>query len=118
IPIDHWQEVYEQFITELLKKINLQRITLGGICSYKTAQSLMNQKISPNNSIQRNLSRHPSEDGRMRYSPEMRIKIYSALIAAIRSQKPDLTISLCMENMDVVKAVNLLCNLGKCVCPL
>ncbi|MEW6234935.1 MAG: spore photoproduct lyase family protein [Candidatus Omnitrophota bacterium] len=45
IPIDHWQEVYEQFITELLKKINLQRITLGGICSYKTAQSLMNRNV-------------------------------------------------------------------------
>jgi len=48
IPILDWELVYESFIENLLTSVPLDRITLGGICIYRSAQDLMERKLSNN----------------------------------------------------------------------
>ncbi len=119
IPIENWQEQYSQLIDKLMNSVSLQRITMGGVCSYKTALSLMNQKLTKNNPLNRNME-EPSKrcDGRIRYSSALRIEMYSFLLQCIRKHDSNMTVSLCMEEMDIVRTVGLSKNVGQCICPL
>lgn len=45
IPIDNWQQIYCEFFKSLLTDIELDRITLGQICSYSTAMQLTERKL-------------------------------------------------------------------------
>jgi hypothetical protein len=117
IPIPDWPAVYAEFVDELLSRIRLDRMTLGGICSYQTAWFLMNAKLSDDNVINHHLA-GKSSDGRMRYSKSLRVEMYGYLCERIRSRRPDLTIALCLEEHDVWRSVGLIGNLGKCNCVL
>ena len=100
--------------------IALDRFTLGGICTYKTAHSLMNQKLPARNAISENVVIETAKtgDGRIRYSPKMRYEIYSHLIGEARRWQPELTIALCLEEDELRTATNLSRNKGKCNCVL
>ncbi len=115
IPVPGWQEQYRNFLTNLLQRIPLRRLTLGGICSYSTALTLMNEKLSPQNTITKNLA-NKSPDGRRRYPPERRIEMYSFLLQRIRTLRPELPIALCLEEPTLWKALNLQDSQGKCNC--
>jgi DNA repair photolyase len=115
VPIENWQEIYGTFLAELLERVKLNRITLGGICSYATARHLMNAKLGRENTIEQRLSSR-SIDGRRRYEKNLRIEMYRFLIEAIRRKQPELTIALCLEEQDVWQAVGVMENLGKCNC--
>lgn len=120
IPVEQWRILYSDFLHELLVRIPVQRITLGGICSYRSARLLMNQKLPFANAISRNLvdSGNNQSDGRIRYSYDTRIQIYSYLIQTIRQVRPDLEITLCMEERSVIETVQLSSTIGHCICPL
>ncbi len=118
IPTDNWQNDYSDLI-DLLTEVPLQRITMGGVCSYKTALSLMNNKLSHDNTLNRNMEKKVNTpDGRIRYSRERRIKMYRFILGCIRKHNPNLTVSLCMEESNVIHSVGLSHNIGKCICPL
>jgi spore photoproduct lyase len=120
IPIEDWQQHYDAFLKDLLTQVRLDRITLGGICSYGPALQLMDQKLGKTNEISRSLTvlgNEPS-DGRARYPVAERIAIYSHLIQTVRRFQPELIISLCMEDHAVAAAVNLTANIGRCNCIL
>jgi len=106
IPVPDWPDIYRNFLTHLLHRVPLARLTLGGICSYTSARALMNAKLSADNVINRHLA-EKSPDGRMRYAPETRIEMYSLLISHIRSLQPSLPLALCLESPDVRSAVGL-----------
>ncbi len=117
IPIDDWQTVYADFLTRLLTRVKLDRLTLGGICSYSTARSLMNEKMSHDNVINRHMA-DQSPDGRVRYLPQIRRELYDHLIRCARRIQPNLPIALCLEESDVWQSVDLADNLGRCNCVL
>ncbi len=119
IPVEGWQEAYTVFTKRLLTTIPLQRLTLGGICSYKTARMLMERKLGKNNSVSINIEDgNKSPDGRVRYSVSMRQEIYSHIIKVARDIHSDLEIALCLEERELWERVGLENSSGRCNCVL
>jgi len=120
IPMSGWQDIYAEFLAELLTTIPLQRITLGGICSYPSARGLMEAKLGPDQTITTSLreSGGASPDGRARYSRAQRIHIYRHLIGVIHDHQPGLQIALCLEERPIFEALQMESTLGNCNCVL
>ena len=119
IPVEDWESVYEGFLRRLLAEVPLQRLTMGGICSYRNARVLMDSALGPRNVISSHIdeARRPP-DGRARYSQPLRIRIYAHIARIARKLRPDLELALCLEEPAVWKAVNLEAGLGRCNCVL
>jgi spore photoproduct lyase len=120
IPVADWRGVYERFVDGLLAAVPLARITLGGICSYAHARRLMDAKLGSANLISRLLDEHgeTSPDGRSRYAEPLRVEMYDHLIGAIRRQRADLEIALCLEERRVFEALGIEASIGRCNCVL
>jgi hypothetical protein len=92
---------------------------MGGICSYKTALSLMNAKLTKDNTLNNNVEKQTNTpDGRVRYPQKCRIEMYTFILGCIQKHNPEFPVSLCMEEMDVIRSVGLSNNIGQCICPL
>jgi len=119
IPDGDWEAIYANFVRDLLCRVPLQRLTLGGICIYPKALALMEQRLGNDNVISQNLEgRAPFGDGRARYSPELRARMYQLIIDAARAIRPDLTIALCLEEPVMWKMVRNADGYGRCNCVL
>jgi len=119
IPIDGWQDIYSTFICRLIQTVPLQRFTLGGICSYKTARYLMETKLGKKNVISQNIDdKIKSPDGRARYSISSRLEIYLIIIREIKKLGPELEVALCLEDEDVLREIGNQNKLGRCNCVL
>ncbi len=119
IPVRNWKETYADFLRRLLVSIPIRRLTLGGICIYKGARWLMEQKLGPENEISLHIDEgSTAADGRMRYSPRLRIEMYAHMIRVAREIRPQIELALCLEEADVWKAVGLEENIGRCNCVL
>jgi spore photoproduct lyase len=118
IPIQRWQEIYTNFVRHLIDTIPLQRLTLGGICSYKAARALMETKLGLNNTISINLENAESPDGRNRYFASLRAEMYKNIIKVAQELRPDLKIALCLEDEKLWKSCGLESNIGRCNCVL
>ena len=78
IPIEGWRKIYAAFTRRLIETVPLQRLTIGGICSYKAARSLLEKKSGAGNPVSLNLDEKiQSPDGRARYSGLLRQEMYS-----------------------------------------
>jgi spore photoproduct lyase len=97
IPEAGWETAYTEFLASLLARVPLQRLTLGGICSYSQASFLMRRQVGLHNAISLNMRESKSPDGRRRYSAALRVQYYRRALEVVRDVRPDLTISLCME---------------------
>ena len=120
IPIDGWQDVYSSFTMRLLETVPIQRLTLGGICIYRSARDLMERKLGVRNVVSRHID-HASPkagDGRARYSRNLRHKVYSLIIQSARKLRPDLCIALCLEEQELWESTGLTGNTGQCNCHL
>jgi spore photoproduct lyase len=118
IPIDGWQKIYTDFTRYLLQSVPLQRLTLGGICSYKAARALMESKLGSRNPVSINLEKVASHDGRSRYLSSLRTEIYTRIIKVTKDIRPDLEIALCLEEEGLWKSSGLENNRGRCNCVL
>jgi len=118
IPIENWQQIYRDFLKSLLTNVELDRITLGQICSYSTAMQLTEGKLGPKNVISNLLEKAKSPDGRIRFPDQLRTDVYKHLIGYIRQQKPDLQIGLCLEEKNIFKALGMEVSMGQCNCVL
>lgn len=120
IPLPGWRRAYEQLLCEVLERVPLDRITLGGICSYPAARRLMEAKLGADNAISAELREGGgrSSDGRSRYSLPRRIDAYGHLIHIIRREAPGLGVGLCLEQREVFEALGLEERIGKCNCVL
>lgn len=116
IPVPGWQEIYTRFLESLLPVVPLQRITLGQICSYRGALTLMETKLGKGNPISQRLDRRRSADGRVRFPFALRVQVYRYLIDCIRRIRPRLDIGLCLEEHRVFEALNLRDAVGRCNC--
>lgn len=115
-----WREAYTMLLDELLSTVPLQRITLGGICSYPGARSMMEAKMGPDQAITNALraSRRTSRDGRSRYPFNQRIEMYRHLINVIRDHPAAPPIALCLEERRTFQALGMESALGRCNCVL
>ena len=120
IPIAGWRGAYLTFLDELLSTVELQRITLGGICSYPDARRLMEAKLGARNAVSNALDSAGgrSADGRSRYPFDQRIEIYTHLINVIRDHRSAPQIALCLEERRRFEALGLESALGRCNCVL
>lgn len=118
IPVAGWQNIYSSFTRHLVEAIPLQRLTLGGICSYKVARALMEVKMGSHNSISINMERLESPDGRNRYSASLRTKMYRHIIAVAKKHRPNLEIALCLEEEALWRNSGIETNQGHCNCVL
>ena len=120
IPVEGWEKLYADFLEELLGRVPIQRLTLGGICIYSQARSLMEMRIGRDNVISRHLERpgRVLRDGRKRYGPDLRVRMYAHLASIARRIRPDLAPALCLEEENVWHKVGLSSALGRCNCVL
>ncbi|MBN2310608.1 MAG: hypothetical protein JXR94_16670 [Candidatus Hydrogenedentes bacterium] len=119
VPVDDWPDVYAAFLRHLVERVPLQRLTLGGICSYTHALHLTRQRLGDDNVVSRHLAPGSSgDDGRARYEPGLRVRIYNHLIDAARAVRPDLPVALCLEERGVWRQVHAHRPLGPCNCIL
>jgi spore photoproduct lyase len=119
IPIKGWHDAYAGFLDQLLSAVSLQRITLGGICSYPNAQRLMEAKMGTDQAVTKSLHRtRPSSDGRRRYPFGLRQRVYAHMIDVIRNHRSSPPVSLCLEEPGMFHALGLSHSLGKCNCVL
>lgn len=120
VPVGGWQHAYRSFLEYLLDRVQPERITLGGICIYSAAQNLMERKLGAANVISKLLDHtgQQSSDGRTRYTRSLRREMYAYLIQTIQKIDRQATISLCLEENDVIEAVGLAGSKGRCNCVL
>ena len=120
IPVPGWREAYDSFLGNLLERVPLDRITLGGICSYDQARRLMEDKLGPDNAVSRSLADRPqrSADGRRRYPASLRIQMYLYLVDVIQRFRPGLQIGLCLEEAATFETLGMTASIGRCNCVL
>jgi spore photoproduct lyase len=119
IPLPGWEQAYAAFLRTLLAEVPLDRITLGGICSYRAARGLMEHRIGRTNAVSDAFDPNgPSPDGRLRYPTHLRTDLYRHMIGIIRSRASDLDIGLCLEEERVFQALGLTEATGRCNCVL
>jgi spore photoproduct lyase len=120
IPVTDWRRVYGDLLERLLTQVRLDRITLGGVCSYGPALNVTHEKLGTDNAIVKSLSvlSDGPDDGRTRYSHALRAELYAFMRDTIRRHQPDLTVALCMESHALAAEVGLAGNIGKCNCIL
>jgi len=119
IPLPGWEQAYAAFLGTLLAELPLDRITLGGICSYRAARGLMESQLGHSNAVSDAFdSTGSSPDGRLRYPARLRTELYGHMIQTIRSRVPDLEIGLCLEESSVFESLGLTAAIGRCNCVL
>lgn len=120
IPIDGWQDAYTAFTERLIETVPLQRLTLGGICIYRSARELMERKMGMRNAVSVHIDKgsQTAGDGRARYSRDLRHEVYSLIIESARRLRPDLELALCLEEKALWQSTGLLGSLGRCNCRL
>ncbi len=120
IPISGWEAIYREFLTDLLSRVRLRRITLGSICSYPQAVRLMEQKLGRENPISVQLDRRQSRmsDGRARFPQKLREKAYRRLVRTIREVNAEVEIGLCLEEPSMFDSLDMGDSMGRCNCVL
>jgi len=120
IPIEGWQDAYTGFTDRLLQTVAIRRLTLGGICIYRSARDLMERKMGMRNVVPQHLDATSPKagDGRARYSRDLRHEVYSLIVEAARRLRPDLEIALCLEEQALWESTGLVENMGRCNCRL
>ena len=119
IPIEGWQDLYAAFTRRLLESVPIRRLTLGGICIYRSARNLMERKMGTRNMVSELIDgRAIPGDGRARYSRNLRHEAYSLIIDSARRLRPDLEIALCLEERALWESTGLVDRMGRCNCGL
>ena len=119
LPVPQWREAYAGLLRDLLAMVPIERITLGSLCSFPNAIRLMEDKLGRDNEISSQLSNdRQSADGRYRFPTNVRVDCYRCLLEVVRKIRPDLTVSLCLEEQPVFRKLRLEASMGKCNCVL
>ena len=120
IPIEGWRDIYIAFTEHLVETVPIQRLTLGGVCIYRGARRLMEQKMGLDNAISTHIdnSSQRAGDGRARYPQALRESAYSLIIEAVRHLQPSLELALCLEERELWQKTDLEECLGHCNCVL
>ena len=115
IPVESWEEHYEDLVARALGAVRPSRLTLGSICIYPTALRVMERRFGRGDPVSRLVQR--GAKGRLRFAPEVREAAYRQIIAAVRRREPELPVALCLETQGMWERLGLdpeacLCNCG------
>jgi spore photoproduct lyase len=103
IPVEGWKDIYTAFTKRLIEDVPIQRLTLGGVCIYRGACKLMEQKMELNNAISSHIEdiSQRTGDSRARYSQALRREAYTLIIEIVRRLRPKLELALCLEEHEL-----------------
>jgi DNA repair photolyase len=120
IPVEGWEDIYSAFSEQLLRTVPVKRLTLGGICTYRGARRIMEEKLGSSNAISTHINEDSQRagDGRARYPQALRHRAYSLITQAARRLRPDLEVALCLEEKALWQRAGLEAHLGQCNCVL
>jgi len=119
ILVDDWEAIYARFLRRLLTSVPLQRLTLGGICIYRSARNLMERKLGTDNEVSRHIDKEAvAGDGRVRYPRRLRTMAYDHLMRVALDIRRDLEVALCLEENEVWQELGISERLGRCNCVL
>ncbi len=120
IPLREWETIYAEFLSCLLGRVRLSRITLGSICSFPQAMRITERKLGLENAISSQVDRRQdgNSDGRTRFPRELREIVYRRLLDQIRRLDPNLEVGLCLEEASMFDTLGLKASLGRCNCVL
>lgn len=120
IPVEGWEDIYSAFCEQLLKTVPVRRLTLGGVCIYRGARRIMEEKLGSSNVISTHIDEDSQRagDGRARYSQTLRHRAYSLITQTARRLRPDLELALCLEEKALWQSIGLEKQLGRCNCVL
>lgn len=119
IPVDGWKEIYGRFAEDLAARAPLERLTLGGICSFPTALWLSGKRLGEDNPIGAQVERgRACADGRTRFPQPLRVEFYRHVIDRVRRARPGLPIGLCLEEHSTFERLGMEDAVGRCNCVL
>jgi spore photoproduct lyase len=125
IPVEGWREAYAEAVGEALRAVRPSRITLGGICMYRSALNAMKRRLVErgeewDGGILGSVSENPSVPflGRYRFREDVRTEMYAHMLARIREVDPSIPVSLCLETPEVWASVGLRPEEAPCNCLL
>jgi spore photoproduct lyase len=130
VPVAGWREVYADAVRKTVRIVRPSRVTLGGICMYRSALNAMRRRtekgteaFSPtageNASVPFSALQPPAFAGdRYRYRPEVRLELYAHMLACIREADASVPVSLCLETPEVWGSVGLRPEEAPCNCLL
>jgi len=107
LPVDGWREQYAELVDALFAAARPERVTIGGICSYRGALALTARALGPDSLIARHISPTPSPDGRLRFPRELRAKFYRHIIGEVRQHDAAMPLGLCLEEPELWHACGL-----------
>jgi len=119
IPARGWKHEYAKLIDSIFATVVPERITLGSICSYPTARRLACARTEPDDELADLLSRERLErgpDGRLRFPMQTRAEMYRFVMDEIRSRDAGMPVGLCLEVLEVWKALGLFPGQPACNC--
>ena len=110
-----WEKDYIALVEKIFEYVQPTRITVG---EYRPSNGLANHissrfPESPLLKINKSLVR---EGKKLRYPKNLRVKMFKAIIEAIKKHKNDIDISLCKEQPEIWKALGLDMKGLKCNC--
>lgn len=122
IPVERWQQAYEEAVRKALGAVRPSRVTLGGICMYQPALNMMKRRsdVTPASlaPILSNLETPPTKRERYRFRPDVRHELYAHMIECIREIDPSIQVSLCLETPEVWEGLWLTPGEAPCNCLL
>ncbi|MBM3498361.1 MAG: hypothetical protein FJX74_06785 [Armatimonadetes bacterium] len=127
IPIEGWQEGYARAVRAMFAAVRPSRITLGGICMYRSALNAFRARLREEGTEAPWGDDCPAFPAlqppdfprdRYRFPPEVRTRLYSHLLGRIREIDPSVPVSLCLETPEVWTSVGLRPEAAPCNCLL
>lgn len=95
VPEGNWEDLYTEFVRELLGQVPLRRLTLGGACVNHRVLTLLERRLGKSNAISRHLSQRFSYgDGRAYYAPHFCNSLYQRIVPIARELQPGLPVFL------------------------
>ncbi|HIJ65399.1 MAG TPA: hypothetical protein HPP77_05550 [Candidatus Hydrogenedentes bacterium] len=95
IPHGDWKRSYLDFVRELLERVPLERLTLGGISMDSRTRLLLERRMGKDNAISRNLSRrHPDKEDKVYYPFVLCEELFRKIAALARRIQPDLNVEM------------------------
>jgi spore photoproduct lyase len=94
IPCAGWQELYGDFVRDLVSKLPLQRLSVGGICMSPAALSSLQRTKGEENDISMALMKgHRFSQGRVWYTQELSQTVQRLIVESAHSVNSDLHIA-------------------------
>ena len=122
IPVPGWRQAYAEVVEKALSVVRPSRITVGGICMYRSALNAMKgrSRASPEalSPIPENLQPPAFPRDRYRFRPDVRTDLYGHVLACVRETDPSVPVSLCLETPEVWGSVGLRPEEAPCNCLL